>query len=217
MDESETITVTITPPSKRKLAVATMASLAGALVVLVTAVMPVEYGLDPLGAGKALGLLREPPQDQALTAPAGADGAITPVKQGAATLYPGAYKVDSVELVLEPYEYLEYKYHLVQDAGMVFSWSATATLIHDFHGDPDANPNDVQTYDKSTKSNASGSFVAPVTGIHGWFWENPGGETIIIRLTSAGFYSHAVEIHSDKTKLRREMDNVTPPVAASPQ
>lgn len=217
MRSPETLVTGPEPPSKRKLLLATFAALVGALVILVTTVLPVEYGLDPVGTGKAFGLLREPPQDQALTAAAETDATATPVKQGVVTLYPVAYKVDSVEFLLQPYEYLEYKYHLAQNAGMVFSWKATATVIHEFHGDPDANPNDVRSYDKSAKSSASGSFAAPVTGIHGWFWENPGGEPITIKLTSAGFYAHAVEFHSDKTKLRRELQAVPLPASTSLQ
>jgi len=203
------------PPSTRKLLFATLAALGGAAVVLVTAVLPVEYGLDPVGAGKTFGLLREPLADQAMPAavPDGSSEALA--RLGAVTIYPAAYKVDSVELVLEPYEYLEYKYHLIKDAGMVFSWTASTTVVHEFHGDPDTNPNDVQSYDKSNKSSASGSFAAPVTGIHGWFWENPSGERVTIKLTSAGFYSHAVEFHSDKTQRRRDLQNVPVPTASN--
>ena len=207
----------IAPPSKRKLLMATLLALGGAGVILVTTVLPVEYGLDPLGTGKALGLLRAPPQDQALVAPAGTEAVNAPVKQELVTLYPAPYKIDSVELILEPYEFLEYKYHLVQDAGMVFSWTATAAVTHEFHGDPDADPKDVRSYDKSTKSGASGSFTAPVTGIHGWFWENPGGERVIIKLTSAGFYSHAVEFHSDRTQRRRALEQAPAPASTTPQ
>lgn len=206
--------IPVAPPSKAKLLVATLVASAAAAVILVTAVLPVEYGLDPVGTGKVFGLLRELPQDQALTVPQGGDASTTAVRQGAVTLYPRTYKVDTVELVLEPYEYVEYKYHLIADAGMIFSWSANTALVHEFHGDPDANPQDVRSYDKSTKSNASGSFTAPINGIHGWFWENPGGEPVTIKLTSAGFYTHAIEFRSDKTQRRHELADV--PAANGP-
>ncbi len=102
----------VAPPSKAKLLVATLVASAVAAVILVTAVLPVEYGRDPVGTGKMFGLLREPPQDQALTVPQGGEASTTAVRQGAVTLYPRTYKIDTVELVLEPYEYVEYKYHL---------------------------------------------------------------------------------------------------------
>ena len=59
-------------PSVRRLVIATAAACAVAMVILVAAVLPAEYGVDPLGTGSALGLLRAEPAD-ALPA-AGADG-----------------------------------------------------------------------------------------------------------------------------------------------
>ena len=44
------------PPSKAKLAWATLAALVVAGVVLVATVLPAEYDIDPLGIGEALGL-----------------------------------------------------------------------------------------------------------------------------------------------------------------
>ena len=45
------------PPSKTKLALATLGALVLAGVVLVTIVLPAEYDMDPLGTGEALGLV----------------------------------------------------------------------------------------------------------------------------------------------------------------
>ena len=44
------------PPSKAKLAWATLAALLVAGVVLVATVLPAEYDIDPLGLGQLLGL-----------------------------------------------------------------------------------------------------------------------------------------------------------------
>ena len=43
-------------PSLGKIVAATVAALIVACVILVTVVLPAEYGIDPLGTGKALGL-----------------------------------------------------------------------------------------------------------------------------------------------------------------
>lgn len=45
-----------TPPSRRALALATLAAFGIALLVLVLFVLPAEYGIDPTGVGKAIGL-----------------------------------------------------------------------------------------------------------------------------------------------------------------
>ena len=52
----ETYTITIQPPSKKKIAKATAVALAAAAVLLLTAVLPAEYGIDPFGTGKLLRL-----------------------------------------------------------------------------------------------------------------------------------------------------------------
>jgi hypothetical protein len=50
--------------------------------------------------------------------------------------------------------------------------------------------------------------TAPFTGIHGWYWENPGGSPITIHLASSGFYGSAVEIRSDRTRHPRTLRTV---------
>jgi hypothetical protein len=87
---------------------------------------------------------------------------------------------------------------------MLFSWTASEDVMHDFHGVPDGSTTE-QSYDKSSRRRADGSFAAPFAGIHGWYWENPGGETISVRLTTAGYYSAAHEFHSDRSRFQREL------------
>jgi hypothetical protein len=192
--------------SLQSLAIASAISLVVAAVILVVAVLPAEYGADPLGVGGALGLtaLSETPALAPIPPPEG--DTLAPVPRGAFALYPGEYKFDSREFVLGPYEYLEYKYHLAKDATMLFSWAADGDVMHDFHGDPDGAPaNSSQSFDKEPRRRADGSFTAPFSGIHGWFWENPGGETITVRLTTAGFYTAAHEFRFDGTRQGREV------------
>jgi hypothetical protein len=161
--------------------------------------------VDPLGTGRLLGLSAlsgaaldpiEPPRGEILA----------PVHEGLVALYPGEYKVDARTISLGPYEYVEYKYHLAKDATMLFSWQASGNVIHDFHGDPDgAAATAVQSYDKKPRRRADGSFTAPFSGIHGWYWENPGGDPITIHLATAGFYSEAHEFNFDGTRRRRDV------------
>lgn len=48
----------IEPPSSRKLLRSTLLALAVATLLLVTVVLPAEYGIDPTGTGSILGLTR---------------------------------------------------------------------------------------------------------------------------------------------------------------
>jgi hypothetical protein len=198
----------------RALARASAAAFVVAAVVLVAFVWPAEFGLDPLGTGRALGLLAiAGPAEEPVPPPQGAK--IVPVREGPFALYPSAFKVDARELVLGPYEYVEYKYHLEEGASMLFSWQASGDVVHDFHGDPKGQPSatSAQTFDKRPRRQADGSFIAPFSGIHGWYWENPGGETITVRVTTTGFYASAHQFRFDRTRAEREvrsLDIITP-------
>jgi hypothetical protein len=186
-------------PSKGAIARATAIALACALVILFAAVLPAEYGIDPLKTGKALGLT-DLSKVSAKPAPAGALPA--PVQTGVYTAQPALYKVDSEDLALMPGEGVEIKYHMLKGAGMVYAWKATGNVRFEFHGEPDQKPNKdyYESYeldDKVGKDHAYGSFTAPTTGIHGWFWENKGDKEVQIHLTTAGFYDSAKMMAGD--------------------
>jgi hypothetical protein len=204
--KAEPSNVPLNIPSTRSLMRATAIAAAVAATVLVTVVLPAEYGLDPLGTGKLLGLTVLTDPVMAPPALPGGEAKLVPVQNGPTALYPGEFRVDSRRLVLGPYEYIEFKYRLEQGATMLFSWKASGDVAHDFHGDADGAPADAsQSYDKQTRRSADGSFIAPFSGIHGWFWENPGGEEMTIALTAAGFFTTAHEFHSDRTRRQHEV------------
>jgi hypothetical protein len=45
--------------------------------------------------------------------------------------------------------------------------------------------------DKTGKDASYGSFTAPSTGIHGWFWQNKTDKDVKFHLTVAGFFDSA--------------------------
>jgi hypothetical protein len=177
-------------------------------VILVVAVLPAEYGIDPLGAGRALGLtaMAESPGADAPPAPA-AGASLAPLQQGAVALYPARFTADSRTFELGPYEYLEFKYHLEKGATMLFSWTAGGDVRSDFHGDAEGAPSTDQptSYRDERTRSGNGSFAAPFTGIHGWFWENQGGAPVTVTLESAGFYTYAREFRMDKSQRTYEL------------
>lgn len=195
-----------TVPSARTLAIATLSALAIAAVILVTIVLPAEYGIDPLGTGEALGLtaISRPVVADVAAAPEGAT-ALKPVVTGPLGQYTAPHKVDVVTFTLGPYDYVEYKYRLQEGAQMDFSWTATAAVIHDMHGELNADSKAVTSFDKSNRKEAFATFTAPFAGLHGWYWENPTGEPVTVSLKSAGFYADAIEFRSDKTKVAHEL------------
>jgi hypothetical protein len=194
--------------SRRRLALATLVAAAVAALVLVVAVLPAEYGIDPLGAGQALGLTQlaaTPEEQQAETA---AEVALEPVRPGANTPQPSAFKRDTVEFELGPFEGIEYKYRVDQKGGaFVYAWTSTGPVKYDFHGEPDgAKQGYAESYEQAESTRAQGTFVAPSPGIHGWYWENQGSDVVTVRLTSAGFYSSATEFREDGKKTHAVQD-----------
>jgi hypothetical protein len=183
-------------PSLATLGKTTLVAAAAAALLLAAFVLPAEYGIDPLGTGKRLGLtaIASPPVEE----PA------QPVDDA-----PLQLKADTYEIVLGPRESIEYKYRLRKGASMAYTWTATAPVVVDFHGEgtgllSDGAPSS-QSYEKQNGRSATGSFAAPFTGIHGWYWENAGSEPVTVRVTSAGFYTNAVEIRSNGTRKTRDV------------
>jgi hypothetical protein len=208
-------------PSLSQLARTTAIAMTAAALLLVALVLPAEYGIDPLGTGRRLGLtaIASPPAaSESVEAPTNPEAALMiPVPRGPVGEYPRPFKTDVYEVVLAAREGIEYKYHLEKSAAMFYAWTAAVPVIYDFHGErsglvSDGGPSS-ESYDKGTRERASGSFAAPFGGIHGWYWENPGTTPVTVRLTTSGFYDSGVVIHPNGTRRLRDLQplDVPPP------
>lgn len=174
-------------PSGGALLKATLAALVVAAIVLVTAILPAEYGLDPLGTGEALGLNRLFGADESAVAP--------PIEaDDAGPLHPQLYeyRVDSRELTIGPKQGIEFKYELDKGATMLYAWKANAFLDFDFHTEPEGLPPEAsESFERGNASQKRGGYTAPYDGIHGWYWENTTDSDVTVTLTSTGFYTSA--------------------------
>ena len=187
-----------------------MAGLAAA-VILIVAVLPAEYGIDPSGLGRKLGLTALSGVDaQPVPATLSATGAQT------ATAVPrGSLRTDTYEVELRPFEGVEYKYRLEKGDAIVYQWSATEMVNFEFHGEPDgAPPKYFDSYIKGEGRTGQGGFTAAKSGIHGWFWENKGENRIRVTLHSSGFYSASTE-YRDGERIERKFDVREPAQALS--
>ena len=166
---------------------ATLAALLVAGVVLVTVVLPAEFGIDPLGTGEALGLT-----GLARTGPSAVEAEERPVMS------------DRIRFELAPFESVEYKYRLEAGSGLVFSWTATGEVLYDFHAEPDgAEPGYAESFEQGRAEGGHGTYSPPFPGIHGWFWENRGMTTVFVELETSGFYDQATEFR-DGDQTRRD-------------
>jgi hypothetical protein len=221
-------------PSIKALVTATLVALAVAAVILVAFVLPAEYGIDPLHTGRALGLTdlanananaerartAEPRPAEPRTAnseprrtsinpvlvPA-APGAEAPTVKDVFIPEREKFQFDSREYTLAAGEGMEIKYDMKKGGGLVYSWTASAPLAFEMHGEPDAKPEGkggtdyYESYlldDKTGNTESHGTFLAPSTGIHGWFWENKSDKPVTLKLTAAGYFDWITQNRKNK-------------------
>ena len=174
-------------------------------LILVAAVLPAEFGVDPLGVGGRLGLMAIGEVQKKLTAfeatrAAGAGGVPTIAPQER------AYEHETVEFKIGPRDSMEYKYRLDKGEALLYSWKATSPVNEELHAEPDGAPSGfAESFEKrNAVATASGTLTAPFSGIHGWYWENRGDVEVTVTLSAAGFYNMSHEFRKDvptKTKM----------------
>lgn len=180
-------------PSTKSLIQATVAALAGAAVILITTILPAEYGIDPTGIGEAMGLnvlnqahaseVESTPKSQSDNLLAGAG---SPLWKSQATP-----RSDTMTLTLLPKQGAEIKSPMEAGDNFVFSWKTDGGLVYfDMHGEPPNPAKDEFTsyWIGRDQQQASGNFTAPFEGTHGWYWQNTGTKPVTITLTTSGFY-----------------------------
>lgn len=199
-------------PSSRQLLRSTLLAAIVAAVLLVTVVMPAEYGVDPTGTGKLLGLkamgeaklalakeANEPPVGPA---PAPASSVAPAVAQSAATLPVGAAseavarKSDEKSLLLKPGQGAEIKLTMRQGAKVEYSWVVTDGVVNfDAHGDSDDAKPASHSYKKGTQAAGDkGTLEARFDGKHGWYWRNRGKANVVVTLRTSGDYSSIARV-----------------------
>ncbi|MBL8271352.1 hypothetical protein [Steroidobacter sp.] len=189
-----------TPRSARQLLIATLSAIAIAAVLLVCVVLPAEYGIDPLRTGELLGLgpLGEAKRVQA--ANARTEGNLMHA-------HPRKHRSVRIEINVKPREELEYKAKLAAGEPMLYSWNVqaegTGAVYYEFHGEPtegDWPKGYFRSYETVQSSQtANGSFVAPFTGMHGWYWRNLSDAPLTIVLEVSGYFTKLGRIEGPAT------------------
>lgn len=186
-----------------------------AVVLLVTVVLPAEYGVDPTRIGSLLGLTKMGEIKVSLareaaiadsTEAALRSGASGQVASQAAVPTPGASGLARpssspatassnspgnshvIEIVLRPAEGKEIKLVMRKDARVSYSWQTDRGVVnYDTHAD--APGISYHGYAKgSGKPSDEGVLVAAFDGAHGWFWRNRGNDVVTLTLRTSGDY-----------------------------
>lgn len=162
----------------KRLALSVTGALAIATILTFAFVLPAEFGIDPLGSGQMLGLIGLYGKDI---------GELNTVSDKKPI-------PDARTFYLAPYESIELKYHLESGDGLIYSWDATGEVVFDLHAEPDEGGEDrAQSFALGRAQRGSGTYVAPFTGIHGWFWENRTFDSIAVNIKTYGFMMTAIE------------------------
>ena len=198
-------------PSSRTLLRSTLIALGVAALLLVTVVMPAEYGVDPTGVGQVLGLKRmgeikmalaeEAAAEDAAQAEGATSGAVPASAEPSASTLPPATtadgtRTDTVRIALNPGQGREIKLTMREGARVNFAWSTDRGVVnYDTHADSKDPPRDYHGYEKGQRvPSQEGVLVAAFDGMHGWFWRNRGAEPLILTLRTTGVYSEITEV-----------------------
>ncbi|MDU8928854.1 transmembrane anchor protein [Alisedimentitalea sp. MJ-SS2] len=189
-------------PTSAQLLKSTIIAAVSAVVILVTVVLPAEYGIDATGIGRALGLAEMGEIKSELAAEAEADrqmetaddkqssllGDILGVFVGSAHAQEAEAWRDEVTFTLEPGASAEWK--LVMTEGRVAQYRMIVDggrVNFDLHGHGSGQS---VTYEKGRGSTGSeGEILAGFDGEHGWFWRNRDKVNVTVTVQVRGEYA----------------------------
>lgn len=204
-------------PSARQLLRSTVVAAFVAGGLLITTILPAEYGIDPTGAGRALGLTAMGEIKSALAreaqagemgaaagpvlassvvaaSPGGTPQAAAPAAASDPAVPPPAAlptREHTVSIELKPGEAAEIKLTMQKNASVRYAWSTDgAGINYDTHGDPvDAPKGFYHGYGKGRNETAqAGTLQAAFDGKHGWFWRNRSAGVVRVTLKTSGAY-----------------------------
>jgi hypothetical protein len=195
----------IDPPSRKRLLTSVLAAIAGAAVILVAFVLPAEYGIDPTGIGKAMGLtaINGPTRTlqvkdviggnekyRTVALPADPREPVPLPNPAVSQIKPAAPRSESLSVTLEPGQQTEIKAILDAAQVIVYSWQAEGGEVYtDFHGhEPEAGEAFVRYEEQQSGHEGHGSLVAPFSGEHGWYWLNISETPVTIKLQFTGYH-----------------------------
>ncbi len=179
-------------PTTKQLVRSTLIALATAIVILVTAVLPAEYAIDPTGVGRVLGLTQMGEIKMQLAEEAAEDRASADegaaVEPADAPIVAGDARTDEISVTLRPGEGAEVKLTMQEGARTRFEWRVEGGVVnYDLHGDGRGNSTSYQQ--GRGVPGHSGELEAAFDGNHGWFWRNRGASDVTVTLRVVGAHT----------------------------
>lgn len=189
-------------PTSTQLRRSTIIAALSAIFILITVVLPAEYGIDPTGVGKKIGLTEMGEIKTQLAEEAEMDHQSMNIQQYQPSILQSLLGLfvssaqaeesetwrDSVNFTLAPGETAEWKLVMTQGQSAEFNMLVEGGRVNfDLHGHGSGKS---VTYKKGRGSSGSeGSFTAKFDGEHGWFWRNRDKQDVTVTLLLKGEYS----------------------------
>jgi hypothetical protein len=130
-----------------------------------------------------------------------------PMRSGADFPVTMAFARDTRTFKIAPLDGVEFNYRMEKGGTMVYSWKAGDVVLWDFHGEPKgAKAGYAESYATGESKEGNGGFKAPVSGIHGWFWQNQGGKPVTVTLTTAGHYTEVLLTMPDDSRAPQPLN-----------
>lgn len=188
-------------PSTAKLIKSTIIAIIIAAVILVTLVLPAEFGIDPTGVGKLTGLQRmgeiktalaeELEESEAQPIASNTDDAPA-INEPIAN--PDSPRTDELSVTLAPDKSTEIKITMTKGTAVDFTWSTSqGEVFYDLHAD--SKEVNYHVYEKGTDSTKAGTLTAAFDGNHGWYWKNRTNAPVTITLKATGNYQDIKEMN----------------------
>ena len=199
---------------KSKIIKATIISLLTGVLLLVIAILPAEFGMDPTGAGKLLGFSKLYVPEEAGTTNLGAmasNPSTQTIKLEKAGSGPKverpveadnsppstqlSSREDETKVVVPAGKGIEFKIDMLKYGKMKYEWTTSNNeiLYFDFHGEVKQEKEVKEVYFESytiaNSNNMVGTFYAPYEGKHGWFFRNTGDEDVVVNFRLKGQYA----------------------------
>jgi len=193
-------------PSTKQLITSTFIAAIAAGIILVTSILPAEYGIDPTGVGRALGLVEMAEIKSSLAKEQQAElqqsvvisNSTTEDKEIAESLAiaqppitkPFNVQADTKVFVLKPGQATEIKLAMKKGQKVEFQWlTKGGNLNFDTHGD--SKDTSYHSYNKGRNVGSDkGVLEAAFDGSHGWFWRNRSKNNVEVTLTTQGQYQN---------------------------
>lgn len=197
--------------NKKQLLKATLVAIVLGALVLFTAVLPAEYGIDPTGVGKTLGFSKlyienDDDTSETLTitdenrpvirlekAGSGPDVAVPSEAFLPAPDTQYSERTDEVTVSVPAGKGIEYKINVLKYGKVKYEWLTNSGVLYfDFHGEVKQKIKPEQVYFESYtiaySNNMVGTFLAPFEGKHGWYFRNSSDKDINVNLRLKGQY-----------------------------